>query len=272
MKSSGRSALACLLLFVTGVLSCMPRFWHARRLGPLWIVAFVGFATLMWGGVAGMPYIPTREWGGLALTLFVFASVVLLTMPTALVLLLLRQSPLPLVRRPTQFIIDAVRSLPLLVVMFVAGVLLPFGLPDFMVGEKLFRVIAGFTLYVSCYQAEILRGGIQSLPKGQDEAGKALGLSWWQRMRMVVLPQAFKVTLPATINQIVIIFLETPLIVVIGFFDVLASGAAAFGTAEWGIASVEVYLFIGAIFFAFSFSLSRYGAFLEARLARSSRR
>ncbi|SNT75631.1 amino acid ABC transporter permease [Paracoccus seriniphilus] len=267
-----RSALACLLLFVTGVLSCMPRFWHARRLGPLWIVAFTGFATLMWGGVAGMPYIPTREWGGLALTLFVFASVVLLTMPTALVLLLLRQSPLPLVRRPTQFIIDAVRSLPLLVVMFVAGVLLPFGLPDFMVGEKLFRVIAGFTLYVSCYQAEILRGGIQSLPKGQDEAGKALGLSWWQRMRMVVLPQAFKVTLPATINQIVIIFLETPLIVVIGFFDVLASGAAAFGTAEWGIASVEVYLFIGAIFFAFSFSLSRYGAFLEARLARSSRR
>ncbi len=111
-----------------------------------------------------------------------------------------------------------------------------------------------------------------SLPAGQDEAAKALGLNFIQRMSRIILPQAFKVTLPSTINQIVIIFLETPLIVIIGFFEVLASGAAAFGTAEWGIAAEEVYIFIGIIFFVFSLSLSRYGASLEARLARSDQR
>ena len=149
--------------------------------------------------------------------------------------------------------------------MFIFAIILPFGLPQLLIGEKLFRVIAGFTLYISCYQAEILRGGIQSLPRGQEEAAKALGLSYWRRTGHIILPQAFKITLPSTINQVVITFLETPLITIIGFFEVLASGNAAFGTSKWGIAESEVYIFIGVIFFAFSFSLSRYGAYFESR-------
>ncbi len=266
-----RSSVACLIILVTGVLSCMPVFWRFSRIAPLWILGFGGFTILMSGGIFGLQSIPVRQWGGLSLTFFVFSCVTILTMPTSILLVLLRQSSLPLVSHSVQVIIDFVRSLPLLVVLFVAAVVLPFGLPDFLIGEKLFRVIAGFTLYVSCYQAEILRGGILSLPSGQDEAAKALGLGYWHRVSRIILPQAFKVTLPSTINQIVIIFLETPLIVIIGFFEVLASGSAAFGTAEWGIASKEVYIFIGVIFFVFSLSLSRYGAYLETRLSKRDR-
>lgn len=267
-----RSTLACLLLMATAILSCIPWFWQFVRISILWVAGFTAFTVLMSGGVFGLEYIPVRQWGGLSLTLFVFACVTILTMPVSVALVLMRQSSLPWIARSVQAIIDFVRSLPLLVVMFVAAVVLPFGLPDALIGEKLFRVIAGFTLYNACYQAEILRGGIQSLPKGQDEAARALGMGYWHRVSRIILPQAFKVTLPSTVNQIVIVFLETPLIVIIGFFEVLASGSAAFGTAEWGIAFKEVYIFIGLIFFFFSFNLSRYGARLEARLSASDRR
>ena len=267
-----RSALACGVIIATAVLSCMRRLQDFRRLALLWGSGFIAFTVLMNGGVLGLTPIAVREWGGLSLTLYVFSAVCILTMPISVILVLMRESSLFYISKPVQWIIDILRSLPLLVVMFVAAVVLPFGLPDFMSGEKLFRVIAGFALYASCYQAEILRGGIQSLPRGQDEAAKALGMGYWYRVSRIILPQAFKITLPSTINQIVIIFLETSLIVIIGFFEVLASGNAAFGTAEWGIANTEVYIFIGAIFFAFSLSLSRYGANLEARLSTSNRR
>lgn len=267
-----RSTIACLLLMGTAVISCFPWFWSFSRIAPLWIAGFAGFTLFMSGGFFGLEYVPVRQWGGLSLTLFVFACVTILTMPLSVALVLMRQSSLYWVSKPVQVIIDFVRSLPLLVVMFVAAVVLPFGLPDALIGEKLFRVIAGFTFYNACYQAEILRGGLQSLPSGQDEAAKALGMGYWHRVSRITLPQAFKVTLPSTINQIVIVFLETPLIVIIGFFEVLASGNAAFGTAEWGIAAEEVYIFIGLIFFIFSFSLSRYGSSLETRLGKSDRR
>ena len=222
----------------------------------------------MSGGILGLSLIPVRNWGGLSLTLYVFASVCILTMVISILLVLMRQSKLVFISKPVQLIVDFIRSLPLLVVLFAAAVVLPFGLPDWMIGEKLFRVIAGFALYNGCYQAEVLRGGIQSLPVGQEEAANALGLSYWHRWGYIILPQAFKITLPSTINQVVIIFLETSLIVIIGFFEVLASGNAAFGTAEWSIANVEVYIFIGFIFFIIALSLTRYGAHLEARLEK----
>jgi len=130
-------------------------------------------------------------------------------------------------------------------------------------GEKLYRVIAGFALFFAVYQAEIIRGGIQSIPVGQDEAAKALGLSYWQRVRMIILPQAFRYALPPTINQIVTTFKETSLVVIVGFFEIMASGNAAYGTGEWTFAYVEVYAFIAMIYFAFVFTLSRYGAYLE---------
>lgn len=265
-----RSTIACVIIMATAVLSCVPWFWSLRKLVGLWVLAYVSFTILMSGGILGLTLIPVRNWGGLSLTLYVFAVGCILTMLMSVVLVLMRESKLFFISKPVQLIIDFVRSLPLLVVLFTAAVVLPFGLPDWLIGEKLYRVVAGFAFYNGCYQAEILRGGIQSLPAGQGEAASALGLGYWHRVSRIILPQAFKVTLPSTINQVVIIFLETSLIVIIGFFEVMASGNAAFGTAEWSIANAEVYIFIGIIFFVIALSLTRYGASLEKRLATDS--
>ena len=140
-----------------------------------------------------------------------------------------------------------------------------------LIGDKLYRVIFGYSLFFACYQAEIIRGGMQSLPSGQEEAAKALALGYWHRISRIILPQAFHRALPPTINQFVITFKETTLVVIIGFFDVMASGNAAFGTAEWSFAHNEVYAFVAAVFFVFVFALSRYGAYLERRLSMAER-
>lgn len=260
-----RSALACILLIVTGVLSCLPSFHSAGRIAALWTVGFGGFILLMGGGLMGLAPVGVHAWGGLSLTLFIFACVSIIGMPLAIVLALLRQSRLPLIAKTTGAVIDAIRSVPLLALLFFAGLVLPFGLPGFLVGEKLYRVIAAFAVYFACYQAELIRSGLQAVPSGQEEAARALGMNYAQRVSRILLPQAFKVALPPTVNQFVITFLETSLVVVIGFFDVLASGNAAFGNGTWGIAKIEVYVFVAAIFFTFTYSLSRYGAYLERR-------
>lgn len=266
-----RSALACAVIVLTGGASCAPWFWTARRLAALWVAGFVTFYVLMRGGIFGLTEVSEQNWGGLSLTIFIFASVTLLGMPLAIVFALLRRSQLPWIARTMGVIIDAIRSLPLLSIMFTFAIVLPFVLPGWMIGDKLHRVIAGYALFFACYQAEIIRGGIQSLPGGQEEAAQALGLGYWHRIGHIILPQAFRNALPATINQLVITFKETSLVVIIGFFEILASGNAAYGNSEWNFAHVEVYAFVGLIYFVFVFALSRYGAYLERRMAVAER-
>lgn len=266
-----RSVAACSIIVVTVILSCVPALWTATRLGILWLVGFASFYILMRGGLFGLSLIREEQWGGLSLTLFIFSASVLIGMPLAVVLALLRDTKLPWISKPTGLIIDTIRSLPLLSILFAFAVVLPFMLPDMMVGEKLYRVIVAYALYFAAYQAEIIRGGLQGVPKGQDEAAKAMGMSYRHRMAYVLLPQAFRTSLPATINQFVVAFMETSLVVVVGFFDLLASGNAAYRTAEWTFAFVEVYAFIAAIYFIFSFGLSQYGAYLERRMGLGKR-
>jgi len=177
-----------------------------------------------------------------------------------------RRSKLPVIARLFGLFIDFFRSLPLLTILFTAAVITPFILPGWLQGDKLYRVIAGFAIFFACYQAENIRAGLQAIPSGQDEAGLTLGLSYWQRVTRVQLPQAFRNSLPAIVNQFVITFKETSIVTIVGFFEILASGAAAYGTGEWTVHYIEVYVFIGAIYFIFVFSLSRYGAYLEKKL------
>lgn len=261
-----RSALACLSIVIVAVLSCLPYFWTPGRLGMVWVIGFATFYVLMRGGIFGLTGITTDLWGGLALTLFIFASVALAGMPTAILLALGRRSELPVIRFLCGFMIDLTRSFPLLTILFAAAVIIPFVLPDWLQGDKLARVIGAFAFFFACYQAEIIRGGLQAIPDGQLEAAKAMGLNYFQRAWLIMLPQAFRNALPATINQFVITFKETSVVIIIGFFEVFASGNAAFGTGNWSNAYVEVYVFIGLIYFVFVFSLSRYGAYLERRM------
>ena len=261
-----RPALACVVVAVVILLSCIPRLWSFGRLALIWTVGTALFYTLMRGGVLGLVPVNEQQWGGLPLTLFVFVATGIIGMPLAIALALLRRSDYPLISRVSGWIIDTIRSLPLLSILFTCAIVLPFMLPDFLIGEKLYRVVFGAALFFAAYQAEIIRGGFQGIPKGQEEAAKALGLSYWQRMGRIVLPQAFRLALPATINQFVIAFMETSLIVVVGFMELLAAGNTAFKTGEWKFAYAEVYVFIALIYFTFVFGLSRYGAYLEARM------
>lgn len=266
-----RSALACLAIVATVVLSCVPVFWSATRLPIIWVAGFAIFYLLMRGGVFGLPVVLETQWGGLALTMFVFSLTVLIGMPLAIVLALLRRSTLPVISATTALFIDAIRSLPLIAILFTAAIVLPFALPGFLIGDKLYRVIVGAALFFAVYQAEIIRGGMQALPPGQQEASAALGLNYWQTISRIILPQAFRHALPPTINQVVISFMDTSLIVILGFFEVTASGNAAFSSGGWNEKFIEVYCFVALIYFAFTFSLSRYGAYLERKLKSESK-
>jgi len=261
-----RSTLACIVMVATIVASCFPWFWSALKLGVLWISGFGIFYLLMHGGLFGLSVITPERWGGLALTIFIFAAVSLIGMPLSVVLALGRRSKLPVIAKMFGLFIDFFRSLPLLTIFFTAAIITPFVLPGWLQGDKLYRVIVGFAIFFACYQAENIRAGLQAIPSGQDEAGLTLGLSYWHRISRIQLPQAFRNSLPAIVNQFVITFKETSIVTIVGFFEILSSGAAAYGTGVWTVHYLEVYVFIGLIYFLFVFSLSRYGAYLEKKL------
>ncbi len=261
-----RSALAIVVVILIMVLSCVPRLWSLGKLASIWVLGVSAFYILMKGGVFGLPEVGEEQWGGLCLTLFLFIATSLLGMPLAIGLALMRRSELPVIAKVTGGFIDCVRSLPLLAILFTFAIVLPFMLPGFLIGEKLYRVIVGGALFFAAYQAEIIRGGFQGVGRGQEEAAKALGIPYRHRIARIVLPQAFRLALPATINQFVITFMETSLVVVVGFVELLASGSAAYGTGDWKFAYIEVYAFVSAIYFVFVFGLSRYGAYLERRM------
>ena len=261
-----RSTLAAIAIIATVVLSCIPWFWSASRIATLWIVGFATYYLLMEGSLLGLEQVTTDKWGGLSLVLFLFSSVVLLGMPMGLGLALMRRSRLPVLRLVATLLIDFIRSLPLLTTLFTAAVVLPILLPEWLQGDKIWRVILAFALFFACYQAEVFRGGFQAIPGGQFEAGKALGFDKWQTLWLIVVPQVFRHALPATINMVVVTFKETAVVIIIGFFDLLASASAAFGTGDWVAYYMETYLFVAFIYWAFITSLGRYGEYLKDRL------
>lgn len=262
-----RSTLACLSIILTVIISCLPMMWTARRLASSWIIGFAAYYLLMDGSLLGFQQVTTDQWGGLSLTLFLFASVVLIGMPAGLALALMRRSEMPVVRMFASLLIDTVRSLPLLVTLFAAAVVLPLVLPSWLEGDKIWRVIIAFAMFFACYQAEVFRGGFQAIPTGQFEAGRALGLSYLHILSNIILPQVFRNALPSTINMVVITFKETAIVIIIGFFEILASANAAYGTGEWTPYYLEVLAFVAAIYWIFLFSLGQYGEYLKGRMS-----
>lgn len=261
-----RSALSCAIVVGTVVVSCIRWFWRPWLLGSIWAVSTVSFFVLMKGGVLGLADVPTDKWGGLVLTLFVFVCTLLIGMPVGIVLALMRQSKLPAVRLVTVFVVDVVRSIPLLAVVFGIAFFAPFFLPQMLTGDKIYRVVVGYAFFFGCLQAMVVAGGLQSIAAGQAEAATALGLRKWQVIALVVLPQALKVSLPATLNLVVMAFKDTSVLVIVGLLELTASGNIAYQSGDWSSYYAEVFVFIALIYFFFSYSLSRYGAFLERRM------
>jgi len=260
-----RAAAAMGVLAVMYVLSALPRFWN-WRLAVAWGVALAVFSLLMWGGVPGLPFVPDDQWGGLPVTLILATLGLAAGFPLAVLLALLRHSGRNGVAKSLAVAyIEVTRSVPLLAVLFLASVMIPLFLPQGMELSKLFRVFVAFALFTAAYLAEVVRGGLQAVPRGQAEAAAALGLTPAVVTLRVVLPQALRAVLPALVNVFIAFFKATSIVVVVGIFDLMTAAKRAAADAQWQGFGTEIYLFVAAIYFVFCYAMSRYSERLQAR-------
>lgn len=266
-----RPLLVVLLFLAMIAAGCDRRLWGGR-LAALWLAGLAAVGLLMWGGVFGMSYVETDLWNGLPLTLILATVGMALAFPLAILLALGRRSQLPAVRAVCVAYIELIRGVPLITVLFMASVMLPLFLPTGVTIDKLLRAQVAFILFTAAYLAEVVRGGLQAIPNGQIEAADALGLSYWQRTRLIVLPQALALVIPPLVNTFIGAFKDTSLVIVIGLFDLLGAANAALTDANWRGFYVEAYVFIAAIYFTFCFFMSRYSQMLEREFSRGHRR
>ena len=259
-------------IFVAMILaSCDRRLW-GRPLMLLWTGGFVAIAVLMWGGVFGLSYVDTSLWSGLPLTLILAVVGMGLAFPFAILLALGRRSRLPAVRWVSVAYIELVRGVPLITVLFMASVVLPLFLPSGVTIDKLLRAQVAFILFAAAYLAEVVRGGLQAIPKGQIEAADSLGLGYWRRTRLIVLPQALRMVIPPLVNNFIGAFKNTSLVLIIGLFDLLTTANTSLTDQNWQGFAAETYVFTAAIYFCFCFFMSRYSQMLERNLNQGRQR
>lgn len=258
-----RPVLATSLLVALAGASLVPVFWRPA-LGFVWIAQLPLFVWLMGGG-AGLQPVATSLWSGLPLTVMLASFGLVFAFPLGILLALGRQSDLPLIRICCAGWIEFVRGVPLISILFMSNLLLPFFLPGGIDLDKLLRVQIGFAIFASAYLAEVVRGGLQGVPQGQREAAAALGLRYWATNVLVVLPQALRISIPPLVNSAIAFFKDTSLVIAIGLFDLLGSVRAASKDSKWLGYAVEGYLAAAVIYFLFCFAFSRAGVLLERR-------
>ena len=264
--------LFTIVIFIAMILaSCDRRLW-GRRLAILWLAGLITVGVLMWGGVLGMTYVETSLWNGLPLTLILATLGTVFAFPLAILLALGRRSRLPAVRGICVGYIELVRGVPLITVLFMASVMLPLFLPTGMTIDKLLRAQLAIILFAAAYLAEIVRGGLQAIPRGQYEAADSLGLGYWRRTRLIVLPQALAMVIPPLVNSFIGGFKNTSLVIIIGLFDLLGAANAALTDANWQGFYIEAYVFTAAIYWTFCFFMSRYSQMLEREFNKGRQR
>ncbi len=219
---------------------------------------------LLFGGW-GLPVVPTAKWGGLFLTIALAFSSIVCSFPIALLLALGRTSQLPIIKSVCIVFIELVRGVPLITVLFMASVMLPMFLPSEVDLNKLFRAFVGITLFQAAYLAEVIRGGLLAIPKGQTEAAQALGLNYWRTMGLIVLPQALKVMIPGIVNTFIALFKDTTLVLMIGLLDFLSIVQTATKDAKWLGMATEGYVFCAIVYFFFCYCMSQYSRYLERK-------
>lgn len=255
---------------VIGLISLIPMFWRAMpRRGRYLAVWAVAYPLLVWamlyGGFLGLSRIETRQWGGLTLTLIIAAVGIAGALPLGILLALARRSSLPVVRMMSVVFIEFWRGVPLITVLFMSSVMLPLFMTEGTSIDKLIRALVGVVLFQSAYVAEVVRGGLQALPRGQTEAAESLGLGYWKTQGLVILPQALKMVIPGLVNTIIALFKDTSLVIIIGLFDLFSSVQQATVDPAWLGMSTEGYVFAAAVYWIFCFSMSRYSQHLEKR-------
>ena len=266
-----RPALACLLFVGLYIISAMRRFWNWRLI-PIWVGTLTAIGVLMWGGVFGLSYVPQERWGGLPITLILSTFGLAFAFPLAILVALGRRSKLPAIKMLCILYVELIRGVPLISLLFMASVMFPLFLPEGMNIDKLLRAQIAITLFAGAYLAEVVRGGLQSLSRGQYEAADALGLSYWQKTGFIILPQALRTVIPPLVNTFIGFFKDTSLVLIIGIFDLLTAGKTAIVEPAWQGFGVEVYVTVGAIYLVFCFAMSKYSQGLESDLNRHRRR
>ncbi len=215
--------------------------------------------------------VPSREFGGFMISIIIGVAGIALSLPLGILFALGRQSNMPLIKSVSVIFIEFIRGVPLITLLFTASLLLNYFLPPGTSFDLILRVIIMVTLFATAYMAEVIRGGLAALPKGQYEAADALGLDYWKAQRLIIMPQALKISIPGIVNTFIGLFKDTTLVVFIGLLDPIGRASAIRATSDWQGIYWELFLFIGAIFWIFCFGMSRYSMYLERRLKTDHR-
>jgi general L-amino acid transport system permease protein len=220
----------------------------------------------MKGGIFGLPSVETTQWGGLPLTLTLSVFGLTAAYPLGIILALGRRSKMPAIKTLSVFYIELIRGVPLISMLFMASVVLPLFLPEGVTINKIIRAMVAIILFTAAYIAEVVRGGLQAIPRGQYEAADSIGLSYYLTMRLVILPQALKIVIPPSVQQLISAFKDTSLVVIIALFDLLRTTQTILSDPKWMGFSAEAYIFIALIYFLCCFFMSNYSRRLEREL------
>lgn len=268
-----RPNLAGIILLGLIVTLLMERIKYKVWIGAFTLLIFPFIAYfLIYGGSFGLEVVDTDLWGGLMLTLILALIGIIAALPIGTVLALGRRSKMPIVRNICVVFIEVWRGVPLVTVLFMASVMLPLFLPEGTHFDKLVRALVGIIMFQSAYMAEVIRGGLQAIPKGQYEAADALGLSYWKKMGLIILPQALKLVIPGIVNTFIALFKDTTLVYIVGLFDLLHIIQSANADSKWLGFSSEGYVFSALVFWIFCFGMSTYSQYLEKKLHTGHKR
>jgi general L-amino acid transport system permease protein len=253
------------------LLGCVGAAAHPRCFGRVGFALMVGgvtaFGILMAGGIFGLPQVGTDLWGGLPLTLLLSLIALLVGVPLGIALALGRRSKLPAVKWLSTTYIELVRGLPLITLLFFGAFILPLLLPSEWRLDPMLRIGICLTMFCAAYLAEVFRGGLQAVTRGQYEASHALGLTKWQTLTRIVLPQALRITIAPTASLFIGTVKDTALVSIVNVYDLTGTLRLAMGDAEWRPYSVEMYIMVSAIYLAIGLSIAQYGRYLERRYA-----
>ena len=238
-----------------------------------WLLIAYAVVIGLLGLDVGLRPVDTNDWGGLLITLVVAVTGIVASLPLGIVLALGRRSQMPIFRILSIVFIEFWRGVPLITVLFMASAMLPLFMPEGVNFDNLLRALVGVMLFSAAYMAEVVRGGLQAIDKGQFEGAEAIGLTYWQSMRLIILPQALTHVIPGIVNTFIGLFKDTTLVSIIGLFDLLGAAQSALVDAAWAspVQAHTAYLFIAAVFFVFCFGMSRYSMYMETKLSRSRR-
>ncbi len=239
--------------------------WN-KMLGYVWALALFIMGVLMKGGLFGLVPVESTKWSGLPLTLLLSFFGILMSYPLGVVLALGRQSRMPVIKAFSVVYIEMIRGVPLITLLFMSSVMFPLFLPEGVTIDKVLRAQVAIILFTAAYIAEVVRGGLQAMDKGQYEAAESLGLNYFQMMRLIILPQALKIVIPPTVGILISAFKDTSLVVIIALYDILNTTKSILTDPEWTGFSTEAYIFIAMIYYICCFSMSQYSRRIEKQL------